>query len=225
MLYWISSYPRSGNTLFRMALRRYWGYGSHSLYNDVQFQEEPIRDIVGHVDFSYPPDALVECERMHRSSELSFCKTHELISHDDYPSIYLLRDGRDAALSLAYNPDIPHATGEFDMDRLVKVVEGISHGNWSGHVEKWLSRTPAPTVVKYEDLVKAKGDISHLCLEDQLGGATTRTSLLKFGFLHSLDPRFFREGSVGRWRDCFPPDLLERYMELNGRVLRKMGYE
>src|SRR5262245_5929563 len=96
MITWLASYPRSGNSFFRIVLKHLYAIPTYEAYNlDLA---NPIfaglAEIVGHK----PNPATLE--EMAQSGQHYIVKTHEL-PRDDYPAIYLVRDGRDAIVSHA----------------------------------------------------------------------------------------------------------------------------
>ena len=80
---WLASFPRSGNTFFRIILYEVYGIESSAFHRD------PNRKLNLHYD-RYP-----------------VVKTHllpnQLIPDDsNIPAVYLVRDGRDALVSMAH---------------------------------------------------------------------------------------------------------------------------
>ena len=90
MIIWIASYPRSGNTYFRELLQHFYDLETYSVYDD------PKRNLKSEgkstAELMSSPMTLVD---MAKAKETYFVKTNEL-PQDDFPAIYLLRDGRDA---------------------------------------------------------------------------------------------------------------------------------
>jgi len=85
---WLASYPRSGNTFFRIILHEV--YGIKSVAYTGPFMEKG----------DYSPE------------EYPVIKTHllpdQLPEDDKTPSIYLVRDGRDAIVSMAHHKKEAH---------------------------------------------------------------------------------------------------------------------
>src|SRR6266542_744438 len=97
MIIWLASYPRSGNTMFRVVVNRLFALRSYSVYNDRIFEDRPdVADVVGHQHFDESVETLA------LSSEPCLVKTHDLPGTDAHPAIYLVRDGRDALVSYAH---------------------------------------------------------------------------------------------------------------------------
>ena len=75
MLVWVASYPRSGNTLFRIVLHRTYGVPTASLYRGETEETGPLASVaraMGAVPLPLRPDELAE------RPERWFVKTHEL---------------------------------------------------------------------------------------------------------------------------------------------------
>ncbi|HMJ91237.1 MAG TPA: hypothetical protein VK530_15560, partial [Candidatus Acidoferrum sp.] len=89
MIVWLASYPRSGNTFFRIVLHHVYNLKTFSVYNDPELEKIGVAEVVGHETM---PASLDE---LRSSSEVFFVKTHELPADKD-PAIYIVRDGRDA---------------------------------------------------------------------------------------------------------------------------------
>lgn len=130
---WISSFPRSGNTYFRNILFEVYGLESSSFYEN-KGEPENYRDFL-------------------------FVKTHHLPEHllpEDLeaPAVYLVRDGRDALVSLAYQQIEIYKSERPFREIFIEATlaaEGSYFGGWSLNVEEWLQR--APVVVRFEDLI------------------------------------------------------------------------
>ena len=88
---WLASFPRSGNTFFRIALEKLYGLQSLSLYEDDPASLS--RRASSRVQSGLPA--------LHASKDLHFIKTHEL-PDDGSPAILLVRDGRDAMVSFTH---------------------------------------------------------------------------------------------------------------------------
>ncbi len=95
MLIWLASYPRSGNTYFRIVFNSLFGITTFSKYNDPLFAELEATDTIGHRSLPSPLAVL------EKDPEQSYVvKTHD-VEQDSNPAIYLVRDGRAAAVSYA----------------------------------------------------------------------------------------------------------------------------
>lgn len=133
---WLASYPRSGNTFFRNILFEVYGISSSS----------------------YDPGKKKKIDS--KSATFSIVKTH-LLPHqlpEEYKSlksIYLVRDGRDATVSLAHHRKDIKKTNPNYLINLIEVILGIGGsfpGGWSRHVNDW--KNHSTIIIKYEDLIQ-----------------------------------------------------------------------
>ncbi len=223
---WLASYPRSGNTFFRIVLDEVYGIESSTFHRDPQREPEP-----DYMD--YP-----------------VVKTHLLPSQlvpDDpsIPAVYLVRDGRDALISMAHQrKDIiePGTDFEANLREAILAAEGSYFGGWSRNVLEWLER--AALVIKFEELIEHPIE----CMErlhplialppprvDRLPSFDDlKDKPMKYGSgvesgyaskeLARRRTLFFRRGKPGAWRDEMPPDLHRLFWEHHGDAMRALGY-
>jgi hypothetical protein len=77
MITWLASYPRSGNTFFRVLLNQRYGITTFSAHNDLNFDMMPgISDAIGHMKLPGP------LEEMDGSGEVYVVKTHDMPPED-----------------------------------------------------------------------------------------------------------------------------------------------
>ena len=96
MLIWLASYPRSGNSFARIALKHLFRLPTNSVYlNEDSPENRDLRDLIGQ-------SLDITLEEMAAAAEPCFVRTHEMPADDDYPAIYLVRDGRDTLVSYAH---------------------------------------------------------------------------------------------------------------------------
>ena len=132
---WLASYPRSGNTFLRIVLCEVYGIES-STY---------------HLESAYPVDQ--------DYSNYPIVKTHllpdQLVPGDSsIPAVYLVRDGRDALVSMAHQRSEIVEPGSDYLDNLyesIRAADSSYFGGWSRHVRQWLKR--AQLVLRFEDLI------------------------------------------------------------------------
>ena len=222
MLVWIASYPHSGNTLVRMALKALYGVHTHSIHGDANMRDLGIAEEIGHADL--PAGGV---ESLARAPGVHLVKTHERMPPDDCPCLYVVRDGRDAMISYAhYQEDVEGLGGTFDQ-RLAKLIIGESpRGCWSDHVRSWLDRSGAIALIRYDKLVahpletvaEAVAQLE-LPLDAQDEGAVP-----SFADLHVAAPAFFRSGQTGHWRDEMSPAMERLFWQWNADGMARAGY-
>jgi glycosyltransferase involved in cell wall biosynthesis len=224
---WLASFPRSGNTWVRNIL--YEVYGLESGTWDV----DDTGRIYEAECFSYP-----------------VVKTHMVpsrLEHDreGIKAIYLVRDGRDAMVSIAHHRcDIisPGSDLTENMRAAIYAERGSFFGGWSVNVTEWLAR--ADLLIRYEDLLTDPLG----CLErirkvmglpeadyDKIPGfEAMKYGLPRYGSgsghnmseeaRRALAERNFRRGKTGSWREEMTPALHDLFWSLHGDTMLKMGY-
>jgi hypothetical protein len=248
MIIWLASYPRSGNTFFRILLNHIYGIQTYSIYNDPLFSElRGFADVVGHQKLE------MDYEEMAASDELFFVKTHDLPS-DCSPAIYLVRDGRDSIVSYAHyimsfrDKMSPERSLQKSLRKPVKALlrglgwdehaaitkklifsaKGSQHGTWGENVQHWLKRDAVTFLVRYEDLIQAPTEytieaIDAVDLNNSL--AIKDGTIPPFEELHQRWPQFFRQGKSGKWRQEMNQELQELFWNYHGGVMEMLGYE
>ncbi|HUI25391.1 MAG TPA: sulfotransferase domain-containing protein [Candidatus Kryptonia bacterium] len=233
MVVWVASYPRSGNTLFRMLLFYLYGEKTYSIYPEPEFRRLSAADTVGHAPLPAPLPQLAADSRVY------FVKTHEL-PRNDWPTIYLVRDGRDSLVShthfwMAFRNAHPWRRrlkrvlggSEFErtLSRFIRTDDPFN--GWSHHVLAWtVDRVHGATVpVRYEDLVQQP----EVCLREALTKLDltlkeTGQRLPSFDALHAQWPDLFRRGQVGSWRDEMPERLHDMFWRRHAIAMRHFGY-
>jgi len=124
MICWLASYPRSGNTLFRILVHRFFGVETWSRHGDSDAHDikNTLSDVVGFV----PHDALDDAKLrvMAAGDAFALVKTHDLPPADNaFPAICIVRDGRSAIASYWHYRNRPGDVGATLGDVLTK-----SHG-------------------------------------------------------------------------------------------------
>ncbi|MEX2596351.1 MAG: glycosyltransferase, partial [Salibacteraceae bacterium] len=175
----------------------------------------------------------------------SVVKTHEL--PDDLPKsllsrkiIYLIRDGRDAVVSLAHHrKDIIDASSEFEtnLKEAIYAAEESHFGGWSNHVEAWLPH--AHLVIYFDDLINhpiecceklrslmdlPKPDVVRLPSFESLKKGQPEYGSGKYINTPNLAEKWFRKGASGAWKDEMPPKFQDLFWHLHGETMEHCGY-
>ena len=206
---WIASYPRSGNTFLRTILWHCFGLRSGSIYPDDLGGNKALEDYVGHIEHG-PGNQILFPE-----NSVALIKTHDY-PIDANPAIYVIRDGRAASVSLwrFYNKSIS----------LQAVIEGRHRfGTWSAHVAAWKPWERKNTLLlEYEDL---RGNLPLVLdkISHFLKREIVSQHLPDRNTIANADGRWVR--SKTDWKAEISGELLERFNEINGEMLKKMGYE
>jgi hypothetical protein len=223
------SYPRSGSAWLRRL---------------IAAVQDPTREIdVAHIE-QWVPDIYAAGAGLEHHTRPRIMKSHEPFD-EAYPRVvYLVRDGRDVAVSY-YNLSrtLNGFEGSFD-DFLRRFLSGesLQFGSWSNHVDSWLSRPPASAflLVRYEDLHR---DIMSTLgrIAEYLGWRPAHEQVLRATEVcrfenHREDIRRIErlaargyEGGVrggpGAWCSSFTPTQLEQFWARAGTTMRRLGYD
>ncbi|MGX1096937.1 sulfotransferase domain-containing protein [Amorphus sp. MBR-141] len=264
-LVWLASYPKSGNTWMRVLLANLLaGADTPRNINDLSDDES----LVGRWRFSddtlVDPDLLDPCElKPMRRAQCDFvaghlaspfvCKTHDrfdamVLGHRARRALYLVRDPRDVAISLAHHASMPldRAIGQM-MDATSRSSGPLQLrypvGDWGGHVSGWATQDLVPTtVVRYEDLhADAASSLTRIVAflggqagAAEIGRAVAHSSLAELqrqeassGFQESLpgQRRFFRSGRIGEWREVMTAAQVEAIESRFAPVMERWGYD
>lgn len=224
---WLASFPRSGNTFFRNVLYEVYGLTSST------FHREPDRPL--DEDYAGTP----------------FVKTHllpdQLIPDDpSIKSVYIVRDGRDALVSMAHHrKDFIESNSDFYINLLEAIVapKGSFFGGWSENVRQWTAK--ADIVIRFEDLIEDPiGQVERLRQIMELPNPridrlpdfeALKRGTPKYGsgrdFLNEeadmkeLAQKNFRRGKVGSWESEMPKDLQKLFWEIHGEEMVELGYK
>jgi len=107
---------------------------------------------------------------------------------------------------------------------LLEIIEGQHRfGTWANHLAAWKPWERKDTLLlEYEEL---RGNLP-LALE-KLSRFLQRDIVSRQvpdrGEIAGVDGRWVRNKSD--WRDAFTDELLQRFNEINGEMMKKMGYE
>lgn len=221
MIVWITSYPRSGNTLLRTMLRRVFELSSYSIYDDRIFLGPGAESYssVGHQPMEKDWNDFYQVKL--KTKELHVIKTHES-PLDDQPAIYVVRNGMAAVDSYQ------HYRRTFDQkeDRLEDLIIGARGPflSWGAHLDAWDPPRRANTLLlKYEDLV-GDHEKSLVQITDFLGRKRQNTWSNDFGAMHRTNPDFFRRGQPGYDAERYSPEQLDLFDLLHGDWLSELGY-
>ena len=179
-----------------------------------------------------------------------FVKTHLLPEQLEpgalsIPAVYIIRDGRDAMVSLAYHRKNIVAPGSDYYENLKAAIiaeKGTFFGGWSKNVNEWQNR--AGIIIRFEDLINDPiGEIERLRkiapLPEPDKEKLPNFQDLKFGTpeygcgkdrgysnqkMQELSKKSFRKGKVGNWKDEMPPELQDLFWSYHGDTMEAVGY-
>jgi hypothetical protein len=227
------SYPKSGNTWMRFLLANYITGGRV----DLSQSNRLIPDI------HYNPQDIVE------TLKPRIIKTHYPYTAKFKRVVYIVRDGRDVAVSYFHHLK---KFGQLAADSrfsnyLESFIKGTvgPFGQWGAHVNGWLDGGKDVLFIRYEDMLadtpKALESVVRYCglefNEKKLIDSVTACSLSElrqiekrqFSDIKTLstsDPNayFFRKGISGDWRNVFSDNDTEQFLAAFSVVMNRVGY-
>ena len=223
---WLASFPRSGNTFFRIVLHEVYGIESSAFRLETELQK----------DKEYYKSDVVKTHVL----------PHQLEPKDpSIPVVYLVRDGRDSVVSLAHHTkDIVQPGSDYylNMREVILARNGAHFGGWGKNVLAWLPR--AAVVLRFEDLIEDPiGTVEKLrpiidlpepksenlptfedLREKEAPYGPGRKSQVSDEEYVDKKRQFFRRGKVGAWRDEMPLEFQEMFWFFNGEAMRQLGY-
>jgi len=243
MIVWLASYPRSGNTFFRVILNSVFNIKTYSIYNDRTDigADEKTSEIVGHeflpIDF--------DIEKARKEDKTYYIKTHELLDdrvYDRDKVIYLIRDGRESTLSFT-NHENTFSTRKIS---IIDVIYGNTFiGAWGEHVASWSPYKRKNTLlIQFEELIKEPVSFIEN-IADFLDKKPTNQTVPTFAELKAVNPKFFRNGKTNSWENLYSneehiafwmknyPQMIEygytynmpKEFESNTATLRELSYQ
>ena len=182
MIFWIASYPKSGNTWLRTLISAYY-YSKDGIYNENliknigQFPEK--KHFQG---FNYLSQVVIDTtrfwlkaqEKINEDKKLRFFKTHNVFGsinerkftnkEKSIGCIYIVRDPRNVITSLKnhYELDYPDALSWMlnskkfihDYENLREYGDFQFISSWENNYKSWKSQNELPVkIIKYEDLM------------------------------------------------------------------------
>lgn len=227
MIVWVASYPRSGNTFFRILLRRLYGLETSVVYDVDGVAERVGRELVGYRD--RPADY----DELRASAEVHLVKTHNQRRPPVEPgdrAISLVRDGRDSTVSYA-RLRAEEEGGRFEDEVRAAILRSAESGvgGWGRNVLSWWADPdPAHALLRYEDLVASPLESVRSVVERLLPDtvAVDGATVPSFAELQQVDAGFFRRGRTGSHRDELPADLHDLYWSVpdNRAAMELLGY-
>ena len=223
MIVWLASYPRSGNTFFRVILNCIFGIQTNSLYGDKKdiAADKQTSELVGHKDL--PDDFSIE--RAREQDTVYYIKTHELkdkrVAPDD-KVIYLIRDGRESTLSFTFHQNIYSSASIVLRD----TIYGNNFiGSWGEHVQSWDPENRDKTLlIKFEELIDSPISFIEI-ISSFLGIKPINNKIPTFDELKKINPTFFRSGKKDKWKSVYTKaDEVAFYLR-NTQPLISFGYE
>jgi hypothetical protein len=224
----IVGYPKSGNTWFQDLVTMVI-YGVPPSLSPPLLAQTLVPDVHARPFFQ-------------RYATPMFFKSHHLPRPEYRRVVYLMRDGRDAMVSLYHH--FCAFRESVDFMKMALDETQLHHGAWHKHVNAWLANPfqAEMVVIKYEDLkndpvtelerfcafVGVKRDRALLELaasETVFDKMQSREMRLGEGDLEWPKNRLFRRrGVIGSYKDEMPPEVLAIFMSDAADTLKRCGY-
>ena len=189
MIFWIASYPKSGNTWLRTLISSYYysndGFYTQELIKQIgQFPEKKYFE-----SFEYDPKSVIGTsnfwikaqEKINKDKKLRFFKTHNVfgkINNNPFTSkensigcIYIVRDPRNVITSLSNHYELDYEKSLEWMTNHKKYIYDNrgenDYGNfqfissWSNNYKSWKIQRDVPIkIVRYEDLLEKTYEVT-----------------------------------------------------------------
>jgi hypothetical protein len=228
------SYPKSGSTWIRFLFGNYFS-GNKCDFTNYHF-------IV--------PDLHCNSNNSEILKTARFFKSHQEYNPRLQNVVYLVRDGRDVAVSYYYHAikyrKISSKTKFIDFVNKYNSRDLDNFGIWSEHVKGWIEgATKNFLLMKYEDILSNPIQGLNKILQfasidpdlDAVRDAVTASEFKKMKMaeedqyencdtLSGSDATisFIRNGKPGEWKKYFSPELLADFIDIHGAVLKELGY-
>lgn len=271
--YWLASYPKSGNTWLRIFLQSLSSGGdavdinaltvTRNAANSTHFEQaldiEPSDLTDDEIARARPRQYEIEAQeanvallrKVHDAWEMTPAGEPLFPVDSTLGAIYIVRDPRDVAVSLAHHMgwtvDQAIAFMAEPAASLAKSRRFIPQhfqqhlSTWSRHVESWLDAPVGVHLLRYEDVlanpVARFGEVAHFLGFDAssavLEAAVNAVSFQRLraaedmhGFAERMpnQDRFFRSGIAGGWRNSLSSEQIDRIEADHGPMMRRLGY-
>ena len=181
MIFWIASYPKSGNTWLRALLSSYF-YSEEGIFNqDLLKNIDQFPEKRHFSDFNYDPKIVTDTskfwikaqEKINLNNELNFLKTHNILGSinnsnftnkkNSIGAIYIVRDPRNVLTSLQNHYELSKDDALKFMLSEKKFIHDYHTKNdfsdfqfissWEKNYKSWINQKILPVkLIRYEDL-------------------------------------------------------------------------
>jgi len=213
MILWIAGWPHNGSTLCRQILKDSFGIESYSRYLESELETL----FTGGVKFfeRWKKNPVTYHKYILEHTDTYVVKTHEL-PIDNAPTIFVVRDGRDAVCSLSNFWGIPIA------DAIAGL--GCPFGTWSSYYYGWMpEKRPNTLVLKYEEMVTDPQMVVGKIAEF-IGTKPTAPYVDDFEEKKKEFPYLFKD-RIGGWKRRMNSEHLALFENCHGKLMRELGYE
>ena len=194
MIFWISSYPKSGNTWIRSLLSSYY-FTRDGLFNQKLLSNiEQFPQKKNFIKFKYNQSVVGDTakywldaqENINQKNKIIFLKTHNILGaingnnftnpKNSIGCIYVVRDPRNVITSLKNHFELNDEDALKFMTSDKKFIYDYEQKNdfsdfqfissWENNYKSWINQSLIPTkLIKYEDLVEKTYVVFKECIE------------------------------------------------------------
>jgi hypothetical protein len=231
----LASYPKSGTTWMAFMLAQLlWQAGRQQNLMDDRFLP-----VIGRHE---------RAERRLPSGG-RLIRSHEPFRPDYRKAIYVVRDGRDVAVSMYWHAKRTMGMKADFSEYLKLFLDGrlMGAGAWAAHVKGWLDSPPYASgdvlVARYEDMKEHPDEVLKRASAflDIAASDETIADAIEAGSLDSMKEReqkspgvvhlepgeripVVRKGIVGDWQNYFNPDDLAKFSAVSEGAMLRLGY-
>ena len=228
------SYPKSGNTWVRFLI------GNYLSGNQCNFTNSHL--IVPDIHYNPNDISKIEKPRVIKSHH-HFCSQYPRI-------IYLVRDGRDVAVSYYYHYLKYEKNPQLSFKEYVEKfnVGAVGFGLWSDHVKSWIDNRDLidrDLLIKYEDIQEnpfesLKRIIKFIGLPVDEEKIRSAVEASRFDKMQTLERQqssqvdllaksdtklnFVRSGKSAQWKDFFTEEMSHSFLDIHGQALARLSY-
>jgi hypothetical protein len=232
MIVWVSSFPRSGNSLAKLIFGSVFLQYGTSRYRSLDMAKlaaqahGPSRPASGSPRGFYSFDFAGPWEEFraaaHAAPHEIYIKTHEP-ADDDSRAVYVVRDPRAALVSYYHFLRFNHP--ELAMTQEDVIRGSVGYGSWSAHLDSWQPvQRPGTLLMRYEDMID-NSDAVIASLAKFVGAPPLRPWRNQFQELNLIRPEFFRSGSNVRDMRELSASQLDLVRAVHGPWMRRLGYD
>jgi hypothetical protein len=224
--YFISSFPKSGNTWLRYLL-------AFANFPDEKISKLTLKDFL--------PAVYNKPFKLNHLAPPRFIKTHDVFFSLYPKTIYICRDYRDVIVSYFYYlqkmHDLPGTISQF-----IRSNKMNSFGPWSWHITtalEWKEKHPDKILfLKYESLLadpeKELQQVLDFCKISPRQSISEIVQAASFGNLRKMEENnsqagkafFFRKGIAGDWKNALTEEDINYLLsdKKTNEVMKRLGY-